>query len=218
MGIDSFLGHSHTWPRLGAVGSRFLAKHYSALGSLRGLRKPKRVRRKVHAMFFYIRLHPIAQRGCAAREAISGDFLSSSFSLPTALTTMWCLDVDNTPHPHLTLESSDDVQSSHTNIRSPTINLRASAIAESDDLCQRHQKYFFANDNIIFQVCLLPRVLRYNRDRTFAWVGRRDQVQDPPILLSARFRDFLHNIRSSRWTRARFVGLQSNSLSRHQSS
>jgi hypothetical protein len=139
----------------------------------RGLRKPKRVRRKVHATIFYILLQPIAQRGCATRETRLKwglrTFLSSSFSLPTALTTMWCLDVDNTPHPHLTLESSDDVQSSHTNIRSPTINSRASAIAESDDLCQRHQKYFFADDNIIFQVRLLSRVLRYNRDRTFAW-------------------------------------------------
>jgi hypothetical protein len=70
---------------------------------------------------------------------------------------MWSLDVDNIPHPHLSLESSDGVRSSH--VQSPTSNSRSSTLIESDDVYQRHGEYFFADDNVIFQVRFLPHAL-----------------------------------------------------------
>jgi hypothetical protein len=63
---------------------------------------------------------------------------------------MWSLDVDNIPHPHLSLESSDNAQS--LNVHSPSSSSGSSAVVVGDDLCQRHEHYYFADDNIIFQV------------------------------------------------------------------
>ena len=71
---------------------------------------------------------------------------------------MWSLDVENIPHPHLSLESSDNVQSSNAHL--PSDSSGSSAVVVGDNLCQRHEHYYFADDNIIFQVCKLTYVLR----------------------------------------------------------
>ena len=70
---------------------------------------------------------------------------------------MWSLDVDNIPHPHLSLESSDNAPSS--NVHPPSDSLGSSAVVVGDDLCRRHEHYYFADDNIIFQVLKLTHVL-----------------------------------------------------------
>jgi hypothetical protein len=69
---------------------------------------------------------------------------------------MWSLDVDNIPHPHLSFESSDSDQSS--NVHPPSGSSGSSAVVVGD-LSRRHEHYYFADDNIIFQVCKLIYVL-----------------------------------------------------------
>jgi hypothetical protein len=80
---------------------------------------------------------------------------------------MWSLDIDNIPHPHLSFESSDDDQSPNARLStSSTTHLGSSTAAESDQLCQRHPEFFFADDNVIFQVgnwILLQSTLNANR-------------------------------------------------------
>ncbi|KIM85851.1 hypothetical protein PILCRDRAFT_5473 [Piloderma croceum F 1598] len=63
---------------------------------------------------------------------------------------MWSLDIDNIPHPHLSFQSSDSDQSS--NVHLSATHPGSSTAAESDQLYQRHPEFFFADDNVIFQV------------------------------------------------------------------
>ena len=69
---------------------------------------------------------------------------------------MWSLDVDNIPHPHISFESSG--QSSYGNSPSTGNNPGSSAVVEHDGVCQQHEHYFFANDNVVFQVRRLSHV------------------------------------------------------------
>jgi hypothetical protein len=64
---------------------------------------------------------------------------------------MWSLDIDNIAHPHLSFETSDSDQSPNAHLPISTMHSGSSA-AESDQLCQRHPEFFFADDNVIFQV------------------------------------------------------------------
>jgi len=61
---------------------------------------------------------------------------------------MWSLDVDNIPYPHLSPES---YASANGQTQSLT-TLSPSTTVKSDELHQRHHQFYFADDNIIFQV------------------------------------------------------------------
>jgi hypothetical protein len=58
---------------------------------------------------------------------------------------MWKLDVDNIPHPHIFLESSEI--DSATGVSSPNT-------VESGEPFERHDRFYFNDDNVVFQVGL----------------------------------------------------------------
>lgn len=58
---------------------------------------------------------------------------------------MWNLDVDNIPHPHIFLESSES---------DPATGVSSPIAVEDVEPFERHSRFYFNDDNVVFQVSL----------------------------------------------------------------